>query len=342
MKRAMTVEVVKPGVQTTVQDIGRFGYLRQGVLQSGAMDTISLRTANQLVGNDEFAAALELTIAGPSLKFETDALLAVTGAGMQPVIDGKEYSLGVPLFIPKGQMLSFKPIKHGIRAYVAVAGGFNVPQVMDSHSTYLRAGFGGFEGRALQKGDVLAIQETNHKYFNWMKEQAGGFVKALKWGANSLRLDEESNQSIRIFKGTHWDRFTEDSQKKLIHTEYFLTTQSDRMGYRFEAEETLELKDAFNVLSEAVDFGTVQVPSEGKPMILMADRQTTGGYPRMAQVIAADLSRLAQLRPTETMRFELVSFKEAEDLYVQQERSMTERKAGIRLRWNECLKGAGV
>ncbi|WP_080873033.1 biotin-dependent carboxyltransferase family protein [Oceanobacillus timonensis] len=332
----MDVEVVKPGMLTTVQDNGRFGFLNQGVLQSGAMDPIAMRTANLLIGNDEWEAVLELTISGPEICFKEDALIAVTGGGMNPVVNGKTFYLGSPIFIPSGQVLSFKPTGVGIRAYLSIAGGLKVPEMMNSKSTYLRAGFGGYHGRALQKKDTLQIGELSEsaaKRKDMLADKANGQAYAPRWGAVDLRLDDKDRYTVRAFPGTHFDYFTKESQKLFFSEAYSLSTQADRMGFHFQSENILKLKEPFNVLSEAVAFGTVQVPNEGKPMVLMADRQTTGGYPRIAQVAVVDLPKLAQLRTNEQIHFEPITFEKAEELYFQQEDAMKERAIAIQLKW---------
>ncbi|MFD1065966.1 5-oxoprolinase subunit C family protein [Oceanobacillus locisalsi] len=332
----MEAEVLKPGMLTTVQDNGRFGYLNQGVLQSGAMDPVAMRTANLLIGNDEMEAVLELTISGPEIHFKEDALIAVTGGGMHPMVNGKTFYLGSPIYIPGGHVLSFKPTGSGMRAYLAIAGGLDIPERMHSKSTYLRAGFGGYQGRALQKGDLLQIQKASEriaKRKDILAEKAGGQACAPGWRANDLRIDDQDRYTIRAFPGTHFERFTNESKKTFFSEAYALSTQADRMGFHFQSENKLILEEAFNVLSEAVAFGTVQVPNEGKPMVLMADRQTTGGYPRIAQVAVVDLPKLAQLRTNETVHFDQITFSKAEELYFQQEDAMRERAMAIQLKW---------
>nr|WP_052363495.1 biotin-dependent carboxyltransferase family protein [Geomicrobium sp. JCM 19037] len=197
----MNIEVVKPGMLTTVQDAGRYGYLDQGVVQSGAMDRLALRTANLLVGNDEQDAALELTVTGPVLRFHQPALIAVTGGGMTPHVDGQAFSIGVPIYLPEESILTFRAERTGIRAYVAIAGGFNVPEVLNSQSTYLRAGFGGYEGRALKEGDLLDSNPLSQEAKQYMESVEGEAPFAPKWGANLLWLDDEETDVLRVFPG---------------------------------------------------------------------------------------------------------------------------------------------
>ncbi|AXF56330.1 biotin-dependent carboxyltransferase family protein [Salicibibacter kimchii] len=333
----MSLSIMKAGLFTTVQDRGRIGFLHQGVLESGAMDRISLQSANAIVGNHENEAGLEITMTGPEIKFERDSLITVTGGGMMPMINGVAYSLGVPLFVPAESMLTFKSVPYGNRAYLAVAGGIDVPIVMNSKSTYVRAGIGGMKGRALKKDDRLSIGEKGkeaNKRFEQISQKANGRAFAKNWGANGRLLDREQ-QKIRVFPGSHFKQFTTESQKRFFQQTFTVSTQSDRMAYRLQTEEDapIERQESYSLLSEAVAFGTVQIPNDGQPIVLMADRQTTGGYPRFAQVAAVDLGRFAQFRPNEKIMFEPITLKEAEMLYLKQAQAMQERKIGIALKW---------
>ncbi|SDI71734.1 biotin-dependent carboxyltransferase family protein [Natribacillus halophilus] len=338
----MSLHILKAGLFTTVQDGGRIGFLNQGVLASGPMDRISLQSANAIVGNNKNEAGLEMTMLGPEIKVERDSLIAITGSGMEPMIDGEAYSLGVPLFVPAGSTITFKPMSRGYRAYLAIAGGIAVPVVMNSKSTFVRAGIGGLDGRALEKEDRLHIGEKEEKAqerFEKISKKAGGHVFAENWGANGRLLDREQ-QKIRAFPGTHFEQFTRKSQEQFFQHPFTVSTQSDRMGYRLQTEDgdpPLELTESFSLLSEAIAFGTVQVPHDGQPIVLMADRQTIGGYPRLAQVAAVDLARVAQFRPNETFMFEQITFAEAESLYLKQAQAMREREIGISLKWNQIV-----
>lgn len=334
----MNIEVVKPGMLTTVQDAGRYGYLDQGVVQSGAMDQIALRTANLLVGNDEKDAALELTVTGPVLRFHQPALIAVTGGGMTPHVDGQAFSLGVPIYLPEQSILTFRADRTGMRAYVAIAGGFDIPEVLNSQSTYLRAGFGGYEGRALKEGDQLDSNPLSQKAKQYMESVEGETPFAPKWGANLLWLDVEETDVLRAFPGAHYTGFTPESQYRFTEQPFTLSSQSDRMGYLLEGDEPLQMGKTESILSEAIAFGTVQVPPDGNPRILMADRQTTGGYPKIAQVAVVDQYKLAQLRPQEHVYFQMISFQEAETLYILQAKAMKQRASAILLFWKETIR----
>ncbi|MDQ0208230.1 5-oxoprolinase subunit C family protein [Alkalicoccobacillus murimartini] len=327
----MNIQVVKPGLQTTIQDLGRIGYMSQGVSVTGAMDTRSLRIANMLVGNAEHEAVLEMTMTGPSLKFDEEQLIAVTGGGMLPVMNGKRLHLNTPLFIPAGSLLHFEPLKKGCRAYLSIAGGYDVPVVMGSKSTYLRAGIGGYKGRALKKGDTLTVHPMSKDAKQYMNQLSNQQLFP-KWRVSNSFVPNREQTTIRVLKGTHFDRFTEESQNTFFDTAFQISSQSDRMGYRLDTDQHIELSEPFELLSEAVTLGTVQLPPGGKPIILLADRQSTGGYPRIAQVMIVDIPKLAQLKPGESVLFEEVSLQEAEQIYIQAERDIAEIKAAISLK----------
>ncbi|MFK3938343.1 biotin-dependent carboxyltransferase family protein [Alkalihalobacillus sp. NPDC078783] len=328
----MSIHVMKPGMQTTIQDLGRHGYMNQGVSVTGAMDSKSLRVANLLVGNKEGEACLEMTLTGPSLSFDEDLVMAIAGGGMIPVLNGKRRSLHTPLFVPKGSYLHFEPVRKGCRAYLSVAGGFDVPVQLGSKSTYIRAKIGGFEGRALEKGDVLDLLPMSNRASNLM-ERLSKDAKPLQWRvAHTIESATDEPQLIRVIKGSHFDQFTTESQKLFLEKPFQLSTQSDRMGYRLETEERIELANSFELLSEAVALGTVQLPPSGKPIILLADRQSTGGYPRIAQVMLVDIPKLAQMRPGEWIQFTEVSLQEAEQIYLQSEKELAEIKVAIQLK----------
>ena len=298
----MTVKVLRPGLLATIQDLGRHGYQRYGVIVGGAMDNYSLRLANLLVGNEEGEAALEVTLFGTSLQFEKDMLIALTGGDLLATIDEEHAPMWRPLFVKKGSLLQFKSAIKGCRAYVSFAGGIAVPEVMESKSTYLRAKIGGFQGRALQKGDVFECGEISaiaQSFISQSKKRNSHRTWSVS--CNPL-LNLQQTQTIRLLKGNEFERFDKESRHALFNRPYTLTAQSDRMGSRLKGC-TLSLSEEFELLSEGVTYGTIQVPPNGQPIVLMADRQTTGGYPKIGQVISADLPRLAQLQPGATIHF---------------------------------------
>lgn len=329
----MTVTVIKPGLLTTIQDLGRFGSQKYGVIVSGAMDAYSLRIANILVGNIESEAVLEISLFGTILQFNDDHLIALTGGDLTATINNEPVPLWRPFIAKKGDVLKFKRAQQGCRAYVSFAGGIQVPTIMNSKSTYLKAGMGGFEGRALQKQDEVNIGSYTKKNKE-IHQYAIQLIGPASWSVNYHELISlEQQQTIRVMQGTEWDCFTTESQHCLTNNQYTLSTEADRMGYRFDGP-ALTLTKKFELLSEAVTFGTVQIPPSGKPIILMADRQTTGGYPKMVQVITADLASLAQLQTGAKIRFKLVTLEEAQQALIDKEQKLKNITTAVRLSSN--------
>lgn len=326
----MAVTVIKPGLLATVQDIGRFQSQKYGVIASGAMDSYSLRTANLLAGNEENAGAIEITLFGTAVQFTENTVFAITGADMQAVLDGRPAPLNRPLYAEKGAVLSFSFAISGCRAYLAVAGGIAVEAVLGSRSTYLAAEIGGFEGRALQTGDTLpagAWSEMNEAIFQRVQQD-----NRTTWAVPShLLVNTDAEQTIRVLKGTEFDDFEEADRQAFFNESYRLTPQSNRMGARLEGS-AVHLREQKEQLSSGVTFGTVQIPPNGKPIILMADRQTTGGYPKIAQVITADLGSLSQMQPGAFIRFKEVTLAEAEQQLLANEQTIGQLKTAIRLK----------
>lgn len=314
----------KSGMQTTVQDLGRTGFQQYGVVASGAMDPYALRIANLLVGNEENAAALEITLMGPSIHFVEDHVISICGGNLTPQLDSKVVGCWRAIPVAKGQTLTFGKPRAGSRCYVAVAGGIDVPVVMGSRSTYTRAELGGYLGRALESGDQLAIGEAS--------AAQKSAVQNGSWFAPSPSYS--SNPVIRIMKGRQFELFSEQSRKDFISETFSLNSQSDRMGYRLDGPR-LALAEAQEMISEAVVFGSIQVPADGKLIILMADRQTAGGYPKIAEVITVDLPLISQLKPGDRLRFKEVSVEEAQHLLKLQEKKINHLKRAIKFKREE-------
>ncbi|MNJ91453.1 KipI antagonist [compost metagenome] len=316
----MGIKVIKGGLLTTVQDLGRKGYRKDGIIVSGAMDTLALEIGNLLLGNDTTEAGLECTLLGPKLLFETGQLVAITGGNLNPMVDDKPVKMWRPVFIPKGAVLSFGSAEAGCRCYLTVSGGFDLPKVLGSHSTYLKAGFGGYKGRALKNEDELSFKkayEPKGAVFNW---------------SIGLQLYPEFNDNeIRVMKGPEYELFTGQSAGDLFNAYYMITKEADRMGYRLEGPALL-LTEPKEMLSSAVTFGTIQVTSNGSAILLMADHQTTGGYPRVLQVITADLTKLAQMRSGQQIRFKLVTLAEAREAMLHIEMQLKQLKQTITLK----------
>jgi antagonist of KipI len=295
-----SVEVVKPGLLTTVQDLGRIGFQKFGVPTSGAMDRTALRAANLLVGNDEGAAGLEATGEGPALRPLGDVVLAVVGATMEARVDGRTVDLGRSMLVRSGHLIDLGRAARGLRAYVAVAGGIDVPVVLGSRSTCLPAAFGGFQGRPLRQGDVLSIGPARRR----LSDLSG---RALPSG---WTWPDTDCLTLRVTLGPQDDRFTAAGIQTFLSNEYRVTAEIDRMGIRLHGPPIAHRAGA-DIISDSIPWGAVQIPPDGQPIVLLADRQTTGGYAKIAVVIAEDADRLAQAVPGQIVRFRETSMAEA-------------------------------
>ncbi|TFH50186.1 MAG: biotin-dependent carboxyltransferase [Bacteroidia bacterium] len=306
-----TAIIISPGMLTTVQDEGRYGFQRYGMPVAGAMDSFSLRLANRLVGNKPGAACLEATFSGPEMHFTGDGAIALTGADMSPAINGIPVSLNRTIMVKHGDRLGFTGLKNGFRTYIAFAGGIEVPVVMGSRSTYLRAGIGGMEGRALKAGDVIPLGEVKGK--PGLRHLPDGVIPPCI-----------SDQVIRIISGPEAYRFEIEGIRSFLTSEYRITVQSDRMGYRLSGMAIKHKEAGADIVSAGISPGTVQVPGNGQPIILMADRQTSGGYTRIANVITADLHLLAQMKPGDTIHFRETTIEKAQEILVSLENMISE------------------
>ncbi|MBJ7957054.1 MULTISPECIES: 5-oxoprolinase subunit C family protein [Bacillus] len=328
----MDVEILHAGMFTTVQDLGRSHYQQYGVPVGGAMDKNALRMINMLVGNEENEAGLEITIMGPKLLIKKTTLLAIGGADMEPLLNGERIPLWRPILAEEGSMLCLGKAKSGCRAYVTFAGGININRTMGSKSTYIRAALGGIEGRMLKKGDYFQIgtgAEVASRFIQNLQEEKR--IKT-KWGiCNNALPKYKKHPILRVITDFEYDQFTEESIKSFFSKEYKVSNYADRMGYRLDGDVLNRVKE-IEILSSPVTFGTIQVPNGGQPIILMADRQTTGGYPRIGNVISVDLPLLAQLKPGDYVTFEKITMEEATQLYIKQETSMSLLKKFIALR----------
>ncbi|MDW7675304.1 MAG: biotin-dependent carboxyltransferase family protein, partial [Bacillota bacterium] len=305
-----SVRVFEPGPLTTIQDKGRRRFQRFGMPVAGAMDLFSYRVANLLVGNDEGAAVIEFTLQGPKLEFLEDSIIAVTGAEVVPLLDNQPMPLWQSVFVGKGSIVSFQPFKSGLRGYLAISGGIKIPQVMGSTATYLRAQIGGLEGRKIIAGDIIPVEEALAK-------------EAIKDGRyrrlpNNLIPAYKNTEEIMVTLGPQDDMFKDESIKTFLTSEYQITVQSDRMGYRLKGPN-IEHLDKADIISDGIPPGAIQVPGDGQPIILLADRQTVGGYTKIATVISTDLNKLAQLTPGSKVTFKAVTLDEAYEALEAQE-----------------------
>lgn len=329
------MRIVTGGLQTTVQDLGRPASQRQGVPAGGAMDRIALRAANVLVGNEEGAAGLETTLIGPTFSFDHATLVAITGAEFGATVDHQPLPAWHPAVVQAGATIRFGPPARGCRAYVAVAGGVDVPVVFGSRSTYLRAEFGGFDGRALRAGDVLTLGTPSAQSHRIAASLQGpGPVSAARWSIGpTVRPGYMADTVVHLIPGAHTGALSEQSRDALFSTRFRISASSDRMGYRLDGTP-LSLTRPIELLSEAVAFGTVQLPPGGAPIILMADRQTTGGYPRIGEVASVDLPLVAQLKPGDHIRFRPISLQDAQRQYLAREQDFAQARLAIALRFS--------
>lgn len=314
----MSLRILRPGLLTTVQDRGRFGLQHLGIVPCGAMDPLALELANGLVGNGAAEAGLEITVLGPEIVFETDALIALCGAEMDARLGAAPMPANRPVLVEKGTVLNARRTTLGARAYLAVAGGIALDPVLGSRSTYLPAKFGGLQGRALRAGDNLPLIENAasvalKRYQNLNGKKAVGGLRTVNWCAPALTLPEREPVLIHAMEGRHYARFDAAAKRAFFDATWKVMADSNRMGFRL-AGPGLALAEAGEILSEPTCLGTVQVPASGMPIALMADHQTTGGYPKVAEIAAADVPRLAQLAPGGTVQFARCTLEQAGEL----------------------------
>lgn len=328
----MSFKVLRAGLLSTLQDLGRFGYQKFGINVAGAMDPVSLRLANILVGNDEGEAALEITLTGPILEFNADSLIALTGADLAPVIDGVAVKMNCPVAVKAGSILKFGACKKGCRTYLALAGGYDVPAVMQSKSTYVRGGIGGVKGRALHKGDLIDGGQPGEYAEHLLKlllAKGARSFRAAKWFISPPHMDFHNlARPIRIMPGLQIDAYTKESVQELVTEPFKITTSADRLGYRLQGP-AVNLREPLEMISEIATYGTIQVPPDGNPIILMADHQSVAGYPKIAQVASVDLCRVAQYKPAALLYFEFITVEQAEALYLEQEKYLANIKIAV-------------
>jgi antagonist of KipI len=293
----LTFHVLKPGFFTTIQDLGRYRYLRYGVPISGAMDTFSLTAANDLIGNNPNDAALEITLIGPELQALARTQIAVTGGTISPKINGQDVPMWQTLNIHQGDVVSFGKMESGCRAYLAIRGGIDTPLVLGSRSTYVRGGFGGMNGRQLKAGDMIEQFDTQ--------------LLEIEYKMPEELVPQLTNRFIaHVILGPQSDMFTEKGIDIFFSSYYEVTLEADRMGYRLNGP-LIEHKTKADIVSDALLPGSIQVPKDGKPILIMQDAQTTGGYAKIATTITPDVCMLGQAKPKDTMEFCRISMKEA-------------------------------
>lgn len=325
----MSLTVLKPGLLTTVQDQGRPGYQRHGIVVGGAVDAFAARVANLAVGNEDGAAVLEMALIGPELRAGRDLLVALCGADFGFRLDGREAPRDRPVAVRGGEVLSFGPARDGARAWLAVAGGIDVPRVLGSRSTYVRGRIGGHEGRPLVTGDTLKVGTPGGWATSLWPQLARTTGRAAAWSIRPATLGRlTGSAAVRVTRGPEWEHFTPEAQRALLTGEYEVTKDIDRMGMRLSGPP-LALRVPREEISAAVNVGVVQVPGSGQPIVLLAGRQTVGGYARIAAAVTVDLGKLAQFRPGDRVRFEEITVARAHELYLARERDFARVRSGL-------------
>lgn len=296
---------------STIQDLGRIGHQSSGFSPAGSVDYEASALANALLGNSEDKAVIEMTLNGMTLEVLKNTVIATAGADMALQINGQDYPIGRPIYLKKGDLVQFGMAKEGLRTYLAVPGGFVGQEVLGSVSTHYRSGIGGYEGRALEAGDLLDINGSKVTSFPYiLKKEKQAVVR-----------------EIRIIPGPEYDRFNQEARDRLVKDWYVIQNQSDRMGIRLQGPSVSTEDGAHDIISAPTQLGNVQVPKNGQPIILLNDRQSSGGYTRIATVAKLDLLKLAQMRPGERFKFSWIDIDQAQDLYKQKMQDIKNREA---------------
>tara|TARA_Y100000590_G_scaffold467090_1_gene644705 strand:+ start:7397 stop:8506 length:1110 start_codon:yes stop_codon:yes gene_type:complete len=303
-----SITILEPGLLSSIQDIGRYGFQKYGVPVSGAMDSFALRSANVLVGNEMNDACIEMTVIGPSIKFNYGALISVTGGDLSIKINGEKVDRWSAINVEAGSVLTSDGIRDGMRAYLAISGGINVPVIMGSRSTYIPAAFGGYKGRPLMAGDELLIGDPNPKTSH-IARTLPEELEPVHYGHSHI---------IRVVLGPQNKSFTTESINTFFDSRYVVSNNCDRTGYRLSGPQLKHQGNA-DIISDGTQIGSIQVPADGNPIILMSDRGPTGGYAKIGTVISTDLGLIAQSRPDDNLVFRQVSVKEAESAFLEQE-----------------------
>ena len=321
----MGVRILKGGMMTTVQDMGRTGYQSQGFSVAGVMDVRSFRIANLLLDNPENEAVLEFTLIGPTLEFTSSTIIAITGGDFQPTLNGEPAPMYTALYINKGDILKFGSARTGSRGYIAFSSYLKIPVVMGSRCTNMKSSLGGFKGRKLQANDCFQFR---------IKRRYLPFFLSRKLELNEF--DQES-ATLRVVMGPQDDLFTKQGIETFLNSEYTVTSDFDRMGCRLEGP-FIASKNGSDIISDGIAFGSVQVPSHGKPIILLSDRQTTGGYAKIATVASVDIPKLVQRKTDHKIRFQAITVEEAQRLLMEEQKELDEMRRIIHQPCKEVLE----
>lgn len=320
----MGIRVLKGGMLTTVQDLGRNGYQSQGFSVAGVMDVRSFKIANLLLDNPENEAVLEFTLIGPTLEFTSATIIAITGGDFQPTINGEPAPMYTAIYINKGDILKFGSARTGSRGYIAFSSYLEVPVVMGSRCTNLKSKLGGFKGRKLQAGDYLNFR---------IKRRYLPFFLSRKLEPENF---DQDGVTLRVVMGPQDDKFSKQGIETFLTSEYTVTSEFDRMGCRLDGAY-IAPKESSDIISDGIAFGSVQVPAHGKPIILLADRQTTGGYAKIATVASVDIPKLVQRKTDHKIRFEAITVQEAQELYLKEQKELDKMRKLIHKPCKEVL-----
>jgi antagonist of KipI len=326
----MSLRIIKPGVLDTVQDLGRYGFQHLGINPGGAMDRFAAQTANLLVGNNVDEAIIEIHFPSSIFLFQQETMISVAGADFSATINGEDIPLCQPVIVSKNSILQFQRWKQGARCYLGIKGNLNIQKWLNSYSTNIKAACGGFNGRPLQKDDVISFKEKN-QYKNFLCDRD---FSLLPWKADIV-WNETPIDRIALFPGNEWEWLTENSKKEFLNESFTIGSLADRMGYRLQT--TLQAKENNELVSAAVSFGTIQLLPNGELIILMADHQTTGGYPRVGHVISAHLPLLAQKQPGDKIYFRLTDQQHAEELFLKQQQHLLQLQNACKFKLEEFL-----
>jgi antagonist of KipI len=328
----MSINIIKAGIYDTVQDSGRYGYQHLGINPGGAMDLLSAHTANILVGNERDEAVLEIHFPASAFLFDQPAIIAIAGADFSATINGEHIPFLQPVCVNRKSILHFDNRGKGARAYIAIREKLAIEKWLGSYSTHLKAQVGGFHGRALKKDDLIGFVSEN----DYSKLLGDKDFVALPWQA-SQKWNDMAGSKIYLVKGKEWDLLNDDSKKAFQHNPFYISHFSDRMGYLMVGQ-TLNRSAGSELVSSAVGFGTIQLLPDGQMIILMADHQTTGGYPKIAHVISAHLSKLAQMKTAEEIHFEFVELETAEQLFIGQQQHLLQLENACKMKIEDFMK----
>ena len=320
----MGIRVLKAGMLTTVQDLGRNGYQSQGFSVAGVMDVRSFKIANLLLDNPENEAVLEFTLIGPTLQFTSDTIIAITGGDFQPTVNGEPAPMYTALYMKRGDILKFGSARTGSRGYIAFSSYLDIPVVMGSRCTNLKSKIGGYKGRKLKDEDYIGFR-IKRRYLPYFLSR-------------KLDLDEfdEEEVTLRVVMGPQDDMFTKQGIHTLLSETYTVTSDFDRMGCRLEGP-FIASKNGSDIISDGIAFGSIQVPAHGKPIVLLADRQTTGGYAKIATVASVDIPKLVQRKTDHKIRFQAITVEEAQKLYLEEEEQYVTMRNQIHTPCKEVL-----